>query len=226
MASKSRPTLLEARNITRRSRDGKTLLDDVSLRVAAGERWAISGPTGSGKTLLLRVLVLLDPLDSGEVLWNGRPVLPHDIPTFRRNVIYLQQQPTLIEGTVEDNLRLPFQFKVNQDREFHRDRCLRLLSELNLGESFLAKKSSDLSGGESQITALLRAVQLNPSVLLLDEPTAALDAASVQLIEKLVHRWFRESEEERAVVWVTHDEPQRERVAKRHVSLQNGRLAE
>lgn len=214
-------TNLEARNLVRRSDDGSVLLDDVSVSVHAGERWAVTGPTGAGKTLFLRALALLDPIDSGEILWNGQPVL--DVPRYRRQVIYLQQRPAIIEGTVETNLQLPFEFKVNRDMTYDRERCLSMLAALNLGESFLSKKSADLSGGESQITAILRALLLTPSMLLLDEPTAALDSKSTELVEQLVTNWFQESPGERAFLWVTHDTEQARRLADKHLTMNNGR---
>lgn len=218
--------IIEAHNLTRTSRDGVMLLEDVSLKIAAGERWTIAGPTGSGKTVLMRALALLDPIDNGEVVWKGNKITDAEVPAYRRDVVYLQQQPTMVEGSVEDNLRLPFEFAVNRDRTFDRTRCIDLLASFDLDESFLAKQSSDLSGGESQITALLRAVQLEPSVLLLDEPTAALDAGSVKLVERFVQSWFDESPGERAIVWVTHDDRQRARVATLTIALQNGRVVE
>lgn len=225
MADSPRETLLEARNLLRLSRDGAVLLDVAGLRVAAGERWGVTGPTGAGKTLLLRALALLDPLDSGEVCWQGRPIPDSEVPAFRRRVIYLQQRPALIEGTVETNLKLPLSFRANQTI-FDRDRCLELLAVLGLDGSFLDRNAKDLSGGEAQITAILRAVQLEPSVLLLDEPTAALDAHAAARVEQIIDRWIQAAAELRAVVWVTHDAAQCERVCERQLRLEGGRIAE
>ena len=129
---------------------------------------------------------------------------------------------------MEDNLRLPFSLLVSDHsekyREFDRTWILKRLAELGRDESFLSKKADDLSGGEAQITALLRAVQLQPTVLMLDEPTAALDAASVTAIETLVDRWLTEPNQQRACIWVSHDPQQIERIAEKTLRLQQGNI--
>jgi len=204
--------ILEASRIGRRAGDC-WLLNDTTICVQVGDRIAIVGPTGSGKTLLLRSLAKLDLLDAGDVHWQGTPVRGNDIPSFRGQVVYLHQRPTLIEGTVEDNLRQPFSLQVHRDKRFHRERVVKLLCSLGRDDSFLLKHQRDLSGGESQLTCLLRAIQLNPNILLLDEPTAALDAAAASIVESLVRTWIDEMPIARAVVWVTHDQQQAERVA-------------
>ncbi len=220
--------LLEARNIGRKTVEGIWLLREVSLKVQNADRWAITGPTGSGKTLFLRALSLLDDIDEGEILWNGHSVEKLDVPFYRRNVIYLHQRPVLFEGSVEDNLRLPFSLLVTDQsekkREFDRTWIVKMLAELGRDESFLSKKADDLSGGEAQITALLRAVQLQPTVLMLDEPTAALDAPSVTAIETLVDRWLTEPNQQRACIWVSHDQKQIKRIADKTIRLQQGRI--
>ena len=113
--------LLEARNIGRKTVDVVWLLREVSLKVKNADRWAITGPTGSGKTLFLRALCLLDDIDEGEILWNGHSIEKQDVPLFRRNVIYLHQRPVLFEGSVEDNLRLPFPLLVTDQSERNRE---------------------------------------------------------------------------------------------------------
>lgn len=216
------PILLEADRIIRRTPEGETLLEGVSLAVAAGERIGIEGPTGAGKSLLLRALSLLDPIEGGAVVFRGSPVADSGVPAYRSRVAYLHQSPALVEGTVEENLRLPFALRIYRGRSFDRERAVELLEALGREPSFLAKRTDDLSGGERQVTALVRLLQLAPEVLLLDEPTAALDPASTALAEELIVRWVDAGE--RATVWVTHDPAQAARVATRRLRLAGGRL--
>ena len=217
--------VIEARNLGRRSvADGQWLLREVNLSVNVGDRVAIFGPSGCGKTVLLRSLAMLDPLDIGEIRWHGAGVEPQAMPHFRSQVVYLHQRPALLEGTVEDNLRQPFTWKVHADKTFSMDTIARWLQRLHRDVSFLQKRSRDLSGGESQITALLRAIQLEPSVLLLDEPTSALDQSATEAVEQLVNGWLGDATERRAAVWVSHDEGQAARVSDRSLPMCDGRI--
>ena len=104
--------LLEARDIDRRHPNGDGwLFSGVSLGITAGTRLSITGPSGAGKTLLLRALAMLDPLDRGQILWKGRTVRRDAIPAFRGSVIYLHQRAALLEETVEASLRRPFSLR-------------------------------------------------------------------------------------------------------------------
>jgi putative ABC transport system ATP-binding protein len=218
--------LLEARGIGRRAPDGsRWLLRDVSLGVSAGEDVAVVGPTGSGKTLLLRSLALLDPVDEGQILWQGQPVSAGDVPSFRSRVIYLHQRVALLPGSVEQNLRYPFTLKAHRGRAFDRASAVELLAAIGRDAGFLSRSDRDLSGGERQIVALLRALQLDPAVLLLDEPTSALDAETTRTVETLVQRW-RAAAAERTTMWVTHNEDQVRRIAQRTWSMHDGKLRE
>lgn len=215
--------LLEARNIGRRAPLGEDwLLRNVSLGVCQDDRVAIIGPSGSGKTLLLRALALLDPVDTGEILWKGESLADAAVPEFRRQVMYLHQRPALMEGTVEAVLRQPFDLQVHQDRQFDNDRVVDLLRNIDRDKSFLRKSTRDLSGGEAQIVALIRAIQLDPTLLLLDEPTAALDAPTAASTEQLILRWYEESASTRALVWVSHNTRQVQRVANKTLRMKAG----
>jgi putative ABC transport system ATP-binding protein len=216
---------IQARGIGRRDPNGRGwLVRDVSVDVIPGDRLAIAGPTGAGKTVLLRALALLDPLDAGSICWRDQTVRGAAVPAYRTQVIYIHQRPALFDGSVEDNLRSPFALKAHRSIAFDRERVLRYLETVGRPVEFLAKASRDLSGGESQIVALLRAIQLDAAVLLLDEPTAALDAETTRSVESMVDAWFRAGQGRRAFVWVSHDPAQLGRVADRCLPMRNGRL--
>jgi putative ABC transport system ATP-binding protein len=218
--------LLEARQIGRRHPSANTwLLDDVSLAIENGSRVAMTGPSGGGKTLLLRALARLDPLDRGDVCFRGKTVQHDAVPSFRAEVIYLHQRAALIEDTVEAALQKPFALKIHRQRSFDPTRAARWLTDLGRGDDFLAKRVSELSGGEIQITALVRALGLDPAVLLLDEPTAALDPPTATSVETLITSWLDENPD-RAMVWVSHNEAQAARVGRTAVRMEGGKLTE
>ena len=217
--------LLEAKGLFRRHPDGtRWLLEDASFGLAGKERAALVGASGSGKTLLLRALALLDPVDGGEVCWQGRPVRRDAIPAFRARAIYLHQRPSFDASTVDESLRRPFLLATHRRQAFDRSRAIGLLDQLGRDAAFLDKNVRDLSGGEIQIAALVRAILLDPAVLLLDEPTAALDAKTSAAVERLISDWVDRSPDGRAVVWVTHDAEQAARVGKRIVSMKAGKV--
>ena len=218
--------LLETQGIGRFVvRPQRWLLRNVSLVVQTAERLAIIGPTGAGKTLLLRSLALLDPLDEGQVLWRGEPIAARQVPGFRRQAVYLHQRPPLIEGSVEDNLRLPYTFATHAHEVFDRNRVLAMFESVGRG-GLINQHWRDLSGGEAQIVALVRALQTEPTVLLLDEPTASLDTETALTIERLVLNWHQQTDRGRAAVWVTHDRAQSTRIGTRVLHMQSGRLVE
>jgi putative ABC transport system ATP-binding protein len=219
--------LIEADAIGRRdprSRDDGWLIRGVSLSVSAGDRLGVLGPSGAGKTVLLRALALLDPLDEGSIRSGGSEVRGHAVPDHRRRVTYLHQRPALLDGTVEENLRYPFTLQVHRGRSFDLARVEGLLARLGREPGFLAKNARDLSGGESQLAGLVRALQLDPAVLLLDEPTASLDAATARVVEALLDQWLAAEPSRRAMVWVSHDADQARRMTRRRVFLRAGRL--
>jgi putative ABC transport system ATP-binding protein len=218
---------IEAAGIGRRDRKSGSsawLIRDVSVSLGFGERLGVLGPSGAGKTVLLRAIALLDPLDEGSIRWDGRVVRGEAVPDYRKRVIYLHQRPALLDGTVEENLRYPFTLRAHRDRAFGPIRAEALLARLGRDPGFLAKSNRDLSGGESQLVGLIRALQLDPAVLLLDEPTASLDPATTGAVEGLLDEWLAADPDGRALVWVSHDADQARRMTGRSIHLRAGRL--
>lgn len=219
--------LVAAEGVGRRRSDGDGwLLRDLTLTLQGGERLALVGPSGAGKSLLLRSLALLDPVDRGQVLWHGREIPDAEVPAFRSHILYLHQRTPLFPGTVLDNLQRAMALRVHRRRSFDRDRVVARLARLGRDESFLEQRTGRLSGGEAQITALLRALQLEPEVLLLDEPTAAVDPEAARTIEELVDGWFRAGDGGRALIWVSHDRDQAIRMSDRVLTMREGSMVE
>lgn len=155
------------------------ILSDVQLSVPVGGRLALFGPSGAGKTSLLRLLNRLAEPAEGRVLLDGEDIRRHDPITLRRRVGMLFQQPFLFDMTVEENLGYPLSL---QRQTLPHARAEALLAEFGLPAEFLSRKGQQLSGGQQQRIALARALALDPEVLLLDEPTSALDEESARVM--------------------------------------------
>ncbi|MFN6519236.1 MAG: ATP-binding cassette domain-containing protein [Nostoc sp. CreGUA01] len=190
----------------------------LSFQIFPGERVAVIGASGSGKSLLLRALAGLDPVQAGQIIFQGQSISSHFMPSYRSQIIYLQQRPALWEGTVEENLQRVYQLAVHRHLIYNRKLILNYLHLLHKTPEFLQRPVIALSGGEAQIVAFLRALQLSPAILLLDEPTASLDPGTAQSLEALVAAWQYE-QPQRAYLWTSHDPNQLERITNRQITL-------
>lgn len=217
--------LLQAQQLGRQTAAGQWLIRDLSLMIHPGDRFAIVGPTGSGKSLFLRSLAMLDEIQEGEILFLGSPVKHKQTPHFRSQVVYLQQRPVLIEGTVQANLKFALKFQTNQHKPQDISNVMDLLNSFDRPEEFLDRHSSLLSGGEGQIVALLRALVLSPQVLLLDEPTSALDQQTAKLFESIILTWMETSDLNPAFAWITHDQTQAHRIASQIMTFPKGTIS-
>lgn len=181
----------------------------ASFELADGECVAVQGASGSGKTLLLRALADLDP-SNGEVTLNGERREHVSAPIWRRRICFLPAEPGWWADTVAEHFP-------------NWDQAVPLIGMLNLSPACKSWQITRLSTGERQRLALVRAVILQPQVLLLDEPTAALDPDSTRCVESLMGSLL---ESGTSIVWVTHDREQARRVASRLFVIEGGCLRE
>lgn len=187
--------------------EGEHLLEDVNLHVAPGERIAITGHSGGGKTSLLRAVAGLDSAPEGEIRLEGLLPEEHGWPVYRRKALSVAQQPVALAETVESSLARPFLFR-HSPGPFPHCEAEELMERFGLGSGTLGKGSDQLSQGEAQRVGLVRALLLKPRVYLLDEPTSALDAETARIAEGLI---AEACEAGAAALIVTHDHEQARR---------------
>ncbi len=164
--------------------NGKQLFDNISIDFQKGVFYLIQGVSGSGKSTLLRLINRLEEPTGGEISYDGKPLDDYHAPFLRKKILYIQQTPTAIRGTVKENLLLPFLFKINHDQNRPDDeKLLQLLQTFHLQGVGLHQPIENLSVGQLQRICLIRGIQLFPEVILLDEPTSALDEESAGIVE-------------------------------------------
>ncbi|MBL3599047.1 MAG: ATP-binding cassette domain-containing protein [gamma proteobacterium endosymbiont of Lamellibrachia anaximandri] len=185
------------------------LLAAFDLELAAGECITLTGPSGCGKSLLLRAIADLDAQHQGEAFVDQASRLSLTGSEWRRRVGLLPAESAWWAERISDHLP-------RQD--------LSLLQSLGLPPESESWSVSRLSSGEKQRFGLTRLLLNHPKVLLLDEPTANLDQTNRKRVETLIESWRKTQHS--AVIWVTHDPAQQQRVAQRHLQIVQGRLQE
>jgi ABC-type multidrug transport system ATPase subunit len=213
------PALLDARGL-RKTYEGRVLLEGVDLRLERGTVTTVGGPSGGGKTTLLRILGLLAEPDGGQMLLDGtdvRTLVPHH---FRRRISLVPQAPAMFPGTVLDNVRSGPRLA---NRDLDESTARELIVRAGLEPQFLGQDARALSGGEKLRVAVARALALRPEAWLLDEPTAALDDERATVLVRLLQELAAEGS---PVLVVTHDARVLEQLTARRLELVDGQLVE
>jgi phospholipid/cholesterol/gamma-HCH transport system ATP-binding protein len=200
------------------------VLDGVSLTVRRGETLAVLGRSGSGKSVLLKLIIGLEKPDSGSVRIHGEDIAGlalDQIGEIRKKMGFLFQHAALYDSlTVEQNVAFPLQHhKKEMSTSEREDRVRQLLAEVGMLDGF-EKMPSDISGGMQKRVGLARALALEPDILLLDEPTAGLDPISSAEIDDLVLKL--QQEHHMASIVVTHDLHSAKTIADRLALLNEG----
>ena len=210
----------------RKSFGSHTVLNGISLSVGRGETLAVLGRSGTGKSVLLRLIIGLEKPDSGSICIHGRNIAGlalDQMGEIRKKVGFLFQHAALYDSlTVAENVAFPLvHHRAEMSRLERTDRVRELLAEVGM-EGDLDKMPSDISGGMQKRVGLARALALEPEILLLDEPTAGLDPISSGEIDDLILKLQRERR--MASIVVTHDLHSARTIANRLALLDQGNV--
>jgi UDP-glucose/iron transport system ATP-binding protein len=200
--------------------DDKRILSELDISIFRGKITLITGPSGSGKSTLLKLLGSLISATSGNLQYQNQSIQGFNPIEYRSKVILIGQKPFLVNGSVRDNMLIPFELKVNKDKHPIGDEFKIYLNRFGLSDEYLNMDAAKLSGGEGQRVALARGLALQPETLLLDEPTSALDLAS----ESKVVQYLNGIKADTSIVIVTHS-PSYLKVANQVIVLKEGNVA-
>jgi tungstate transport system ATP-binding protein len=215
--------ILKAQDMSYRV-DGAAILEGVNLEVNPGKIYTIVGPNGAGKSTLIRLLCLLERPTGGTVFMLGKNTTENwpGILDLRRKLSLVAQSPTMFSFSVYENVAAGLKFRGVPGSEI-RQRVHDVLSFISIVH-LLKRYAPSLSRGEAQMVALARAVVLEPSVLLLDEPTSSLDPQNTRALEE--HLITLNRERGTTVVTVTHSLKQAQRLAHEIIFLYEGKIVE
>jgi tungstate transport system ATP-binding protein len=201
-------------------RNGRNTLQIDSLDIQRGETLTIVGPNGAGKSTLLLALARLLKPSHGDIVYDGKSLQQWDELEYRRRISFVFQSPLLMDMTVQQNIALGLKFRGVPKQEI-RERVGKWMNQLGV-ESLSKRRAGQLSGGEAQRVSLARAFVLEPELLLLDEPFAALDPPThAKLLDDLA-ALLRENH--RTAVFVTHNLNEAAKVSHRIAVIVAGML--
>jgi len=213
--------LITMDSVGKNDKHGHPIIKEVTGSVFEGEFITIIGPSGSGKSTLLALLNrMIDP-DRGVLKYKGKPYQEIDVLELRRKIGMVFQVPTMIQGTVKDNILIGPRLRQKELSEKEVDQ---LLDWVDLPPSIKNQDARTLSGGQKQKVALARTLANPSQVLLLDEVTASLDPKSTLEIEQLIKTLHEK--QRKTILWVTHHLKQAERLGEYTWVIADGRLME
>jgi putative ABC transport system ATP-binding protein len=207
----------------RQIREGQVVLDDIDLEIASEAITALVGPSGAGKTSLLRLLNRLDDAASGEIFFRSRPIDEYGVQELRRRVGFVFQTPVMFPGTVADNLRSALELAEKPVAD-SQGLISEMLALAELDSSLAERDGARLSVGQKQRVNIARALMTAPEVLLMDEPTSALDPETADKLMETVRRLGKEKGI--TVVMITHRLSEARRASDETIVMEAGRVIE
>ena len=219
--------MLEIRDV-RKSFDGQTVLDGISLEVNKGDVVAILGPSGSGKTTFLRCLNYLETADSGMMTFDGEIFDLHsagkaEIARLRRKTAFVFQNYNLfLNKTVLQNVTLGLTSGAGMEKKKAEAKALDMLEKVGMADK-LRSYPSQLSGGQQQRVAIARAMATDPEIIYFDEPTSALDP---ELIGEVLSVMRRLAEDGMTMLVVTHEMDFARNVSSKVMFMEGGKVIE
>lgn len=204
---------------------GGQILNNLNFEIKKGEFFVLVGPSGSGKTTTLKLINRLIEQSSGDITFEGKRLKDYNLRELRLEIGYVLQQIALFPNlTVEQNIALIPEIK-KMSRADIKNKIIELLEKVGLNaQQYMNRYPKELSGGEKQRIAILRAIISNPKVLLMDEPFSALDPISKTQLQELIKTLHNEYH--MTIVFVTHDMNEAIKLADRVCLMKRGEIVQ